>query len=165
MTMANVTESIDANGEILVGNDGSKAALQALRWAADMADRLGEPLHVVRSWVIATAPTPASATGGFVPPLDEYEREVLEHLRRDVARLGLNTTVHHHVVHGAASRCLVEASSTASMLVMGSRGIGGFLGLVIGSTTEQVVRHAHCPVVVVPVETDQGVALGDLEVV
>ena len=56
------------------------------------------------------------------------------------------------MLHGPAGRRLLEASEHVDMLVIGTRGAGGFLGLHLGSTADQVVRHARCPVVVVPVE-------------
>jgi nucleotide-binding universal stress UspA family protein len=59
------------------------------------------------------------------------------------------------VLHGAPGRRLVESSKGAEMLVVGSRGIGGFRGLVLGSTAGQVIGHALCPVVVVPVSGEE----------
>lgn len=150
-----VTTELQLDGGLLVGHDGSAAAAQAVRWAGRLAARLQCELHVVRTWVISTAPRPRSASTGYVPPLDEYEAAVLEALRADVAVVGLpeEVEVHCHVVHGPTSRRLLEASSSgAEMLVVGSRGAGGFRGLVFGSTAEQVVKYARCPVVVVPVD-------------
>ncbi len=150
--MIEVATTLELDGGLLVGHDGSPAAADAVRWAARVAGRLGCPLHVARTWSISSAPRPATAERGYVPPLTDFESAVLERLRRDVARLDLpeDLDVQCHVLHGSAGRRLLEASEGAEMLVVGSRGEGGFRGLRFGSTADQVVRHARCPVVVVP---------------
>jgi nucleotide-binding universal stress UspA family protein len=156
MSTVKVATTVDARGGILVGDDGSPASLEGVRWAASLARRLGETLHVVRAWAISSAPRPASATGGYVPPLTDFEAAVLDRLRADVSGAGVvpGEGVRLHVVHGAAGRRLLEAAAGADMLVVGTRGAGGFLGLRMGSTADQVMRHAPCPVVVVPVHGD-----------
>ncbi len=156
MSTVKVATTVDARGGILVGDDGSPASLEGVRWAASLAQRLGETLHVVRAWAISSAPRPASATGGYVPPLTDFEAAVLDRLRADVRAAGVpeSESVRLHVVHGAAGRRLLEAAAGADMLVVGTRGAGGFLGLRMGSTADQVMRHAPCPVVVVPVHGD-----------
>ncbi len=152
--MAQAVTTIDATGAILVGHDGSAASAQSVTWAATLAGRLGCPLAVVRCWVLSSAPRPSTWSRGFVPPLTDFEGAVLERLQADVAALDLadGVRVTCHVLHGPAGRRLVESSRDAEMLVVGSRGTGGFLGLVTGSTANQVVGHAACPVVVVPVD-------------
>ena len=157
--MDKVVTTIDAAGGILVGHDGSKASAKSVKWAASLASRLGCPLHVVRSWALSSAPRPSTWAAGYVPPLTDFENAVLESLRKDVAELQLPTTdVTCHVLHGPAARRLVESSAGAQLLVVGSRGRGGFIGVVLGSTATQVVGHAHCPVVVVPVDGDDSPA-------
>lgn len=152
--MESLVTTVDASGAILVGMDGSPSSAQAVRWAAGLAGRLGCPLVVVRMWSMSSAPTPETWTTGYVPPLTDFEAAVLHRLQRDVASLDLSedVEVNCHVVHGAAGRRLVESSAGAEMLVVGSRGTGGFLGLRLGSTAAQIVGHALCPVVVVPVD-------------
>ncbi len=152
--MIKVNTTLEIDGGILVGHDGSPAASEAVRWAADLACRLGSKLHVVRSWAISSAPKPPTATGGFVPPMTDFEAAVLERLRADIAALALPEAVDLdcHVLHGKAARRLLEAAAHAEMLVLGARGVGGFMGLRLGSTADQVVHHAPCPVVVVPVD-------------
>ena len=137
----------------MVGHDGSPASAEAARWGARMAVRLGVQLHVVRSWALSSAPRPATATGGYVPPMTDFEQAVRDELEADVAALGLpaECLVTCHVLHGSAARRLLEAAEDAELLVVGSRGAGGFRGLRFGSTADQVVRYAPCPVVVVPV--------------
>ena len=151
--MIKVATTLEISGGLLVGQDGSKASEVAVRWAAGVAVRLGTPLHIVRAWSLSSAPRPATATGGYVPPMTDFESAVLERLRHDVDRLGLgpDVDVHCHVVHGPAGRRLLEAAGQAELLVIGSRGAGGFMGLHFGSTADQVVRHARHPVVVIPV--------------
>jgi nucleotide-binding universal stress UspA family protein len=155
--MDKLVTSVDAAGGILVGHDGSHASSQAVRWAADLSCRLGVGLHVVRTWALSSAPRPSTWGVGYVPPLTDFEAAVLDQLRSDVEALDLRTDadVTCHVLHGAAGRRLVESSEGAEMLVVGSRGTGGFGGLVTGSTAGQVIGHAHCPVVVVPVSTEK----------
>ena len=153
--MDQVVTRIDATGGILVGHDGSRPSSHTVRWAAGLAARLGIPLHVVRAWALSSAPRPSTWRAGYVPPLTDFETAVLESLRRDVAALHLsNEEVTCRVLHGSAARRLVESSAGAEMLVVGSRGVGGFMGVVLGSTALQVAAHAACPVVVVPVAGD-----------
>jgi nucleotide-binding universal stress UspA family protein len=154
MTVAEqeVTTDVRIEGGVLVGQDGSKNSSVAVAWAARTADRLGLPLHVLRAWTITTAPTPPTMTGGYVPPLVDFEQEVVSAVKADLADLDLPETleVHVHAVRGKSSTKLLEAAENADLLVVGTRGGGGFRGLGFGSTADQVVRHAPCPVVVVP---------------
>lgn len=151
-----VTSQVAIEGGIIVGHDGSRHADRALRWAADWALHTGLALHVIRTWTLSSAPRPESWSPGYVPPMTDFEAAVLTSLRRDVEAAGLPEglgSMSCHVLHGAAGRRLVEASEHAELLVVSSRGRGGFAGLVMGSTTDQLVRHAHCPVVVIPAHT------------
>ena len=89
---------------------------------------------------------------GYAPSLKEYEEAVRADLLNDVrevlgAEPGCEVTV--HPVHAAAAPALIAASKRADLVVIGSRGLGGFRGLLLGSVSEQVVRHAECPVVVI----------------
>ena len=151
--MIKVATTLEITDGLLVGQDGSKQSEVAVRWAAGVAVRLGIPLHIVRAWSMSSAPRPASATGGYVPPMTDFEAAVFERLQHDVEKMGLGpeVDVHCHVIHGPAGRRLLEAAAHAELLVIGSRGAGGFMGLRFGSTADQVVRHAHHPVVVIPV--------------
>ncbi len=144
------------DGGILVGHDGSAASTQAVAWAAQHATRLGVPLQVLRAWSLTNAPRPASMEPGYVPPPEDFEAAVLAQLPQDIAELGLPAAceVRLHAVHGQSSAALLEAAAGAEIVVVGRRGAGGFRGLLSGSTADQVVRHAPCPVVVVPVERD-----------
>jgi nucleotide-binding universal stress UspA family protein len=148
-----VATRLELHDGLLVGHDGSSSATEAVRWAARLAHRLGCPLHVLRTWTISSAPRPSTAEPGYVPPLSDFEGAVLTRLEADVSKMSLSDDldVQCHVLHGASGRRLVEASAGAEMLVVGSRGAGGFRGLLFGSTADQVVRNARCPVVVIPV--------------
>lgn len=147
-----VAKSIEVSGGILVGHDGSTHSDRALEKAVEIAQGLGVPLTVVRSWTLTTAPTPDSWEPGYMPPLDDFEAATLAALDEDIATVrqahpGVDITT--AVVHGSAAARLIEASSKVDMIVVGRRGIGGFRGLLLGSVSEQVVRHAESTVVVV----------------
>ncbi|MBM7804369.1 nucleotide-binding universal stress UspA family protein [Geodermatophilus bullaregiensis] len=157
-----VAEVADVAGGVLVGHDGSACAQEALQWAADLARRAGYPLHVLRAWKMTTAPRPSTWEPGYVPPLEDFETAVREQLEAHVASAGLDPSlsVTCHVTHGSPARGLIGSAARADLLVVGARGRGGFAGLVLGSVSDQCVRHAPCPVVVVRSGTASGVAAG-----
>ncbi|WP_107705053.1 universal stress protein [Nocardioides allogilvus] len=144
------------SGGILVGHDGSPASSEAVTWGAGHAARLGVPLHVLRAWSLTNAPRPATMEPGYVPPPEDFEAAVLQQLTRDVEALNLpsDCTLELHVVRGQSSAKLLEAAADVEIVVVGARGAGGFRGLLFGSTADQVMRHAPCPVVVLPVGRD-----------
>lgn len=149
--MVDVCEAVTIDGGVLVGHDGSTGAQEALAWAAGLAVRTGLALHVLRAWSLVTAPRPPSWEPGYVPPLADSERAVRDDLERCVGAAGPDPVarVHTHVVHGAAVRALLHTAGGADLLVVGARGHGGFAGLLLGSTSDQCLRHAPCPVTVV----------------
>jgi nucleotide-binding universal stress UspA family protein len=150
--MFEVMESSAAR-TVIVGHDGSPTADLALAWALDYAGRFEAEVRVVRGWSMSTAPRPASMTGGYVPPIEEFEAAVVEVLQKDGARVvaqrAADVPISYEAYRGAPANGLVEASQDADLLVMGARGLGGFKGLALGSVSDQCVRHAACPVVVI----------------
>jgi nucleotide-binding universal stress UspA family protein len=125
-------------------------------WAAEDAARRGTALHVVRCWQMTTAPTPATFEPGFVPPMEDWERAVLQEL--DAAWTSLRdrgAELQLHAVHGNPERVLVEASRDADLIVVGSRGHGRLAELVLGSVAAQVAREARCPVTIVRPRADR----------
>ena len=156
-TQGNKVQGIDVQGGVLVAHDGSAHADVALRAGVRHAEALGLPVTVVRAWTITTAPTPETAERGYVPPIDEFEAATLAELDRDVAAVRgehPDVTITTATVHGNATAQLIAASGNVDLIVVGSRGRGGFRGLLLGSVSEQVVRHAHCPVLVTRVPDD-----------
>lgn len=137
---------------MVVGHDGSKAADHGLEVALDLAAKLGAPLLIVRSWTVDTAPHGLLFKSGYVASFDEVSAEIEVKLERELRPL-LQThpgvSVEFRAAFGHASEVLIKLSAEAMMLVVGSRGRGGFASLMLGSSSEQVVRHATCPVLVV----------------
>jgi nucleotide-binding universal stress UspA family protein len=132
---------------VAVGDDGSAGSREAVRWAAREAALRGSALYVLRAWsILDLAPAAAQAS---VPALADLEGRVRAGMAADWAELGGDGSVHLQPVHGPAVRALLDASDTADLVVVGSRGRGGFTELVLGSTADQVIRHARCPVAVV----------------
>lgn len=143
-----------APGRIVVGVDGSKPSRDALRWALDEARLRGAPVEVVYAW---RYPVMTYAPGIMAPPI--YARDDLA----DEARRILDATVEAVtgditpdialdavVVEGPAAQALVKRAGPGDLLVVGHRGRGGFMGLLLGSVAEQCSTHAQCPVVIVP---------------
>ncbi|PVG81678.1 universal stress protein [Nocardioides gansuensis] len=151
--MTEPVETVDiAPGVLVVGVDASKCSDHALRWAVEEARRWGAPLVVIRAWSITTAPRPADVPHPVMPSLEEYETAVhadLERQVREVIRDGSRVEISLQPVHQRPAQALLDASRTAAMVVVGSRGRGGFAGLRLGSVSEKLVRHSHCPVTVV----------------
>ena len=136
---------------IVVGVDGSAGARVALEFALHEARLRGADLRVVAAWEI-----PAIAYAGGYGPGDEKLFAELEHEARDNAARALAdvdadgvklTTV---VREGGSAHVLLEEAADADLLVVGSRGLGGFRGLLLGSVSQQCAHHAPCPLVIVP---------------
>lgn len=139
------------NAPIVVGYDGSEFAAEALRKGLWLASKLGAPVRIVRAWTISNAPRPRTWEPGFVPPVDDFAEAVLEQLRAQTAAAVAEfpgVEVRYEAPHGAAGRELIRASEGARVVVVGTRGLGGFSGLLLGSVSDQVVEHAHCDVLV-----------------
>jgi nucleotide-binding universal stress UspA family protein len=139
----------DTSKPIIVGVDGSEESLRALRWDIDESRLRGLPLHVVNCWHYP--PTPFSP---YQPPLshEDFERTATDIVDSCVAdALGKESDVEYttRIVEGHPSSVLVDLSADADMIVVGCRGRGGFVGLLIGSVSQHVAEHAHCPVVVI----------------
>lgn len=142
--------------EIIVAVDGSDASNEAVRWAANAALKRKQPLKLVSAY---TMPQFMYADG-MVPPqelYDELESEAgdkIENARKIVTDFSADVEVSYLVKEGAPIDTLLDLSETAEMIVMGSRGLGGLSGLVMGSVSSAVVAHAECPVVVVRKDND-----------
>jgi nucleotide-binding universal stress UspA family protein len=119
--------------------------------ALQLASELGSRVSIVRAWSVATAPRPKSWKFGYVCSNDELAEAVQDALvaeTRDLLSRFASVPVGFRVLHAAPAESLITSSQTARMLVVGSRGRGGFSQLALGSVSEQCVRHAACPVLV-----------------
>ena len=135
-------------GTVVVGIDGSEPSASALRWALRQAELTGARLRVVMCWEYPV-------TYGWAPPYPEgFDPEAdvsacLDQAVDAVVPKSGGVGVERVVVEGHPAPSLVEAAKDADLLVVGTRGHGGFLGLLLGSVSEHCVTHATCPVVVV----------------
>ena len=137
--------------KIVVGIDGSKSSINALTWALHEAKRHSAAVHVVHAWSLPMVVDPMGAA--ISPPVDEFRsaaQGVIKHALEAVKSHVGDTAVTSTVEYGSASQHLLDAAITADMVVVGRRGSGGFLGLLIGSVAGQVAHHAKCPAVIVP---------------
>ena len=145
---------------IVVGLDGSKGSLSALTFAIDEAKLRGAEITAVNCWHI---PPIVYEVGWTAAPIDTSEfpkiaeRGLAEALERAGAASS-GVSVRPIVREGQAADVLCEVAVGADLLVVGSRGYGGFRGLLLGSVSQQCAQHARCPVVIIPrgqIEDDQ----------
>jgi nucleotide-binding universal stress UspA family protein len=134
-------------GRIVVGVDGSESAKKALRWAAKLAQSSGATVDAVQSWDI-----PTTLGLGYLPQDVDLGKDTEKWLEETVDEVfgpdrpaALRTVVHC----GSAARVLLDECKDAQLLVVGSRGHGGFYGLLLGSVSAAVAEHAPCPVLVI----------------
>jgi nucleotide-binding universal stress UspA family protein len=140
------------DASIVVGDDGSPAAARTLDFTLDLAEKLGATVTVLRVWNIGSAPPHTLFKQGYVSSFEEVSVEVgklLESGTHRAREAHPDVRVECRAVHGQPAEALIAASAGATMLVVGSRGRGGFSTLRLGSVSEQCVRHASCPVLVV----------------
>lgn len=145
-------------GVIVVGVDNSDGAKAALRFALEEAKLRGARLRAVHAWQFASIDAPGIEASGqpmFGAEIADLQRSVaasFEATLREAIPDTNGTDVEHRIVEGTAAAALVEESRGADLIVVGSRGLGGFRGLLLGSVGQQVAHHAACPVVIVPHE-------------
>jgi nucleotide-binding universal stress UspA family protein len=137
-----------ATGRIVVGVDGSDESKQALRWAAEQARYTGSTVDVVTAWQLPLGfGWPAGFPDDYNP--EEDARHVLDAVIEEVLGEKPDIEINRIVEDGQAAAALLQHSKGARELVVGSRGRGGFTGMLLGSTSQQLVQHASCPVVVI----------------
>lgn len=139
---------------IVVGVDGSETSRHALRWAAAEAASHQAELHVVHAWDVPMvgagvgSPPSKRSTAGPEDQHDQAQRLVTQVVEEELGE-GSSTNVRPSIGRGTAANVLLEASQGADLLVVGSRGLGGFAGLLLGSVSNKMANHASCPVVIV----------------
>ncbi|MDQ2875015.1 MAG: universal stress protein [Actinomycetota bacterium] len=138
---------------IVVGVDGSTGSHRALDWAAREAAVRHVPLTVLTvNPVMASQWTRNPVLTPSDPERLEHDRQAAqESVEKVTSQLDAQPpSVTVQAVSGFVAEALINASHDASLLVVGSRGAGGFASLLLGSVSAQVVSHASCPVIVVP---------------
>jgi nucleotide-binding universal stress UspA family protein len=159
---------------VVVGVDGSAGGTEALRWALAESRLRNAPLRAVHAWMPGYSGMPAGgygllggSFGSSVPAVDPSDlqqatEELLERALADAGDDAGDVEIERLVIEGGAAEVLVGVAGPADLLVVGSRGHGGFAGLLLGSVSQQCVHHAGCPVVVVhpPKATAAGDELG-----
>jgi nucleotide-binding universal stress UspA family protein len=140
----------EVTGRIVVGVDGSDASDRALWWAAQESRLRGLPLLLVTCWTFPALVSPVP----FQPPISaevlagEAQAVLKDAVERVLGREADTLDWEGEVVEGAPSLRLLELSKDAAMVVVGSRGRGGFTGLLLGSVSQHLTEHASCPVMV-----------------
>lgn len=138
---------------IIVGVDGSDSSRAAFKWAYDEAAHHGASLTAVSTW--HPPALPMTPPYGSIPDKgyeSQPKRDALALLEKFTAELeprDPEVDVRTSVEEGNPSKVLIERSKEADLLVVGSRGHGGFAGMLLGSVSQHIVGHADCPVVVV----------------
>lgn len=142
-----MSEETPVPNRIVVGIDGSESCREALRWAVRIAEPTGAGIDAIMTWDV-----PAGMVGPYVPtawsPADDAKTVLSDTVQGAYGSdrpAGLRLLVRQ----GGAARILIEESEHAEMLVVGSRGLGGFSGMLLGSVSANCAEHAHCPVLVV----------------
>jgi nucleotide-binding universal stress UspA family protein len=142
--------------EIVVGVDGSEESRAALDWAVEEGRLRQAPVLAIHAWEVPMVPAPT----GLVPPsvevvgdlteLREDAASLVETMVREIAGDAADVEIRPLTVEDKPVNALLDAAerNDAQMIVVGSRGHGGFVSLLIGSTSDQVARHATCPVVI-----------------
>jgi nucleotide-binding universal stress UspA family protein len=136
------------NPRIVVGVDGSPLSMNALEFAIEEAQLRHGHLHVTYAYPVMERAVTGSTGKDYYEEVEADAREFMKGLMAKAPKTdGLE--LEWLAVPGNPAEVLIEASRGAALLVVGSRGVGGFLGLMMGSVSTQCVHHSHCPVLVV----------------
>jgi nucleotide-binding universal stress UspA family protein len=135
--------------EFVVGLDGSEESRRALRWAVSVADLAKAPVRAVQAWSYA----PSAVLPGAAPMVSREEMdERTEADLRDIVATTLGDVpenVRMEALRGPAAAAILDRVSPDGVLVLGTRGRGGFVGMILGSVSRACLEHASCPVVIV----------------
>jgi len=138
-------ERVD-DDRVVVGVDGSAASIAALRYAARIADAFDAPLEAVTTWTYPPFMDAYTIAGWSAE--DDAER-LLDDAIVEAFASNPPQRLLRNVLAGPAAATLVDVSRRAGMLVLGNRGHGGFVGLLLGSVSAACAAHAKCPVLIV----------------
>lgn len=133
--------------DIIVGYDGSPSSTEAVDWAVQEARLRGAPVIVCHAWT--PQPLPAEPAGLRDPAREQAERVLSDGALHARASAAPCAEVRSLLASGPAARLLYEQSASADLMVVGSHGIGGLPGMLLGSVGLQVAAHAQAPVTVV----------------
>ena len=141
-----------ARERVVVGVDGSDPSMAALRWALAEGAVRKAVVQVVHAWDAPVIYGPVSGVSGSdVGVIEGGARRMVEEMVDQAEQGGSPVDVEQTAIPGGAAASLLDAAGGADLVVVGRRGMGGFGRLLLGSVSENVARHARCPVVVVPV--------------
>jgi len=139
-----------AGARIVVGIDDSDAARRALRWALEEGRLRHAAVDVVHAWRLPyIVPVPFAGMPIDLEIAEKHARAVLDRMVDGEDTRHQPAPVERILVGGAAAPAILDIAPGAAMVVLGSRGLGGFKGLVLGSVTNHVAHHIGCPLVVV----------------
>jgi len=141
------TRSAEQERRIVVGVDGSEASKAALEWAVRQAGLTGAAVEAVIAWefpVITGYPVPVSDIDW-----EDLARQIITDAIAGVRGVAGQVQIRSMVMKGNAAQVLLDESAGAELLVVGSRGHGGFTEALLGSVGQHCVQHATCPVVVI----------------
>jgi nucleotide-binding universal stress UspA family protein len=141
----------DRGGDVLVGVDGSDAAVRALDFAADEAQRRGVGVTALHAYTHPTSLGPGDMLPLVYEPAQFAAEEgtLLDQAVSTCSAAHPEVSVTGRLVHGEPRHALLDAAATAGLVVVGSRGRGGLAGLLLGSVSHAVAHHASCPVAIV----------------
>ncbi len=146
-------------GRIVAGVDGSASSKDALRWAARQAELTGARVEAVMAWAYAPTAFPLTTPTPVTYDMGSEAQQQLEGIISEVRGEFPSVDISSVVQEGWAGRKLLAAAEDADLLVVGSRGHGAVIGLLLGSVSEYCVTHARCPVVVI--RHGKGAVVGD----
>ncbi|MGH2689139.1 MAG: universal stress protein [Actinomycetota bacterium] len=139
-------------GRIVVGVDGSDDAQQALVWAISEARLRKDGVTALFAWTYpaAVGPFEAIVPASLNVDFGKEGDEIVQRAIKEATAGATDVEVNGEVVEMPPAQALLRASEGADLVVIGSRGLGGFRGLLLGSVGHQVAQHAQCPVVIIP---------------
>lgn len=135
-----------------MGVDGSVGSAAAFRWAVEEARRWDATIEAVHAWqfpYVGEVSTMAASSMGY-ESLEEEARATLNESIEQARLLAPEVRVEPVLAHGGATTALLERAEGADLLVVGSRGLGSFAALLLGSVSQQCAHHTPCPLVIVP---------------